>query len=488
MRYKVKMRKQILSLITVLSAIVLTACNDDSFSTSSSNMLSFSTDTVKLDTIFSTLPTATSSLWVFNRSSDGIRCSSVRLQNGNQSGFRVNVDGTYLGASSGYKLTDVEIRKGDSIRMFVEATLPIRHRDGPQETEDNLIFTLESGVEQTVNLNAWAWDADFLRNVTVSSDSTISSSRPIVVFGGIKVAKGATLTIAAGTTLYFRNEAGIDVEGRLVCEGTAQSGITLRGERLDNMFDYLPYDRVSGNWQGIHFAVSSYDNSIAYTDLHSTYNGIVADSSSIDHTKLYIRNSIVHNCQGYGLYIENGVAVVENCQITNTLGDCLRIDGGEMTVNNCTIAQFYPFDSARGNALSITNQKGPLNAFICANSIVTGYADDVIYGTFDENDSTKTFAYKFEDCILRTPQITEADSIFYENVVFEDVKDTVSTGRKMFREVDADLQRYDFHLAEGAVAIGRASKLTSLPTDREGTIRDDEPDLGCYEWKPSAEN
>jgi len=476
------MRRLLYPIIIWATAIGIAACDDDSFSTSASNLLSFSTDTVRLDTIFSTLPTATQSLWAYNRSDDGIRCTSIRLENGSQSGFRVNVDGTYLGPTSGYKIADVDIRKGDSIRIFVEATLSTQQEEGPQQAEDRLVFTLESGVEQSVSLNAFAWNADILHNITVSSDSTISSSRPIVVFGGIKVKQGATLTIAAGSDIYFRNEAGIDVEGTLICRGTAQNGITLRGDRLDDMFDYLPYDRVSGNWQGIHLASSSYNNVIDYTDLHSPYNGIVADSAATEQIKLQISNSIVHNCQGDGLYIANGTVLAENCQITNTLGDCFRIDGGNALVNNCTIAQFYPFDSARGYALNISNNKGALNGFACANTIITGYADDVINGSRDKNDSTKTFAFQFEDCILRTPRITEADSVYYTRVVFEDVEDTVSTGKKMFVEVDADLQRYDFHLAPESAAIGLANAATSLPNDRDGQQRDGQPDLGCYEY------
>lgn len=480
------MRKFLLHIFALTAAVasITTACSDDSFSLSTSNRLSFSTDTVRLDTVFSTISSPTSSLWAFNRSADGIRVATVRQANASQSGFRVNVDGTYLGSSSGYKLSDLEIRKGDSIRIFVEATLPTQHANEPQLTEDDLVFTLESGVEQTVNLRAYAWDATIIRNIVVTSDSTLSADKPILVLGGITVAEGATLTIAPGTTIYFDANAGIDVNGRLVCQGTATEGITLRPSRLDNMFDYLPYDRVSGNWQGIHLASSSYNNIIDYTDLHSSYNGIVADSAATDKMKLTITNSIVHNCQGDGINIENGCILIENCQITNTLGDCFHIDGGEALLYNCTLAQFYPFDSARGQALGITNDKGPLRGFGCANSIITGYADDVITGTFDENDSTKAFVYQFEDCILRTPRITEADSVFYTRVVFEDVEDTVTTGEKLFREVDADLQRYDFHLAEGSAAIGKANPLTAMPTDREGTLRDEEPDLGCYEYKP----
>ncbi len=58
--------------------------------------LRFSTDTVSLDTTFSNVPTPTRSFWVYNHSGKSLRCSTVRLENGNQTGFRVNVDGTFL--------------------------------------------------------------------------------------------------------------------------------------------------------------------------------------------------------------------------------------------------------------------------------------------------------------------------------------------------------------------------------------------------------
>ena len=196
---------------------VLTACQDnESFTTSTTNLLTFSTDTVKLDTTFSTVPTATKTFWVYNRSGAGIRCRNVRLEQGNQTGYRVNVDGQYLGATEGFQTNDVELREGDSIRVFVELTSPVNSQDKPQLVSDNLIFTLESNVQQKVNLRAFSWDADLIDNMTVSSDYTIDSSRPIIVRGGITVEEGATLTINAGNTLYFHNDAGINVHGTLV--------------------------------------------------------------------------------------------------------------------------------------------------------------------------------------------------------------------------------------------------------------------------------
>ena len=90
----------ILSAMTVVLIALFSCTDDDDFTTSPANCLDFSLDTVRLDTVFSQVPTATKTFWVYNHSGSGIRCSSVRLEKGNQTGFRVNVDGVYLGASA----------------------------------------------------------------------------------------------------------------------------------------------------------------------------------------------------------------------------------------------------------------------------------------------------------------------------------------------------------------------------------------------------
>lgn len=155
------------------------------------------------------------------------------MENGNQAGFRVNVDGAYLSPTSGFQVNDIEVRNKDSIRVFVELTSPVNNGDRPLKIEDNIIFTLESGVQQKVNLMAYSWDADMMRNVVIDKDSTLGgSAKPIIVYGGITVNDGATLTIVPGTTIFFHADAGMDVYGRLKCVGDAGNEITLRAIAL----------------------------------------------------------------------------------------------------------------------------------------------------------------------------------------------------------------------------------------------------------------
>lgn len=473
------------SFILGLMCLFVSCSDEDTFSLSKSDILTFSADTISMDTVFSTVPTSTRTFWIYNKSGSGIRCSKIRLVRGNQTGFRVNVDGEYLSPTTGYQISDVEVRNNDSIRVFVELTSPENGKHDPQLIEDEILFTLSSGVEQKICLNAYTWDANLLKDVLIKNDTTINShEKPVVIYGGLIVDSCATLNISAGTTIYFHGDAGLDVYGKLISEGTPEENVILRGDRTDKMFDYLPYDNVSGQWQGLHFYGSSYDNKIYYTDIHGTFNGIICDSSDVSRPKLMLYNGTVHNCQGYGVKSENCLIDIRNTQISNTLNDCVAIIGGDATIRQSTLAQFYPFDSNRGAALFYSNYSGdsymPLLRMDCINTIVTGYANDVIVGT-QMDDDTKDFNYRFINSLLRTPVVEDDNNII--NVIFEDVtdSDTIS-GEDNFILVDIDKQRYDFHLKSDSHAINAADIEYSLPEDRDGKFRDEHPDIGCYEY------
>lgn len=493
------------------SCMMASCVDDESFSSSPSHLLSFSTDTVQLDTTFSRVPTVTKTMWVYNRSGDGIRCSSVRLELGNQTGFRVNVDGTYLSPAAGFKAQDVEIRKGDSIRVFVELTSSEQAADAPQLVTDNLVFALESGVQQKVNLKAYSWNAQLLRDVKVSSDETWPKAewgeKPIVIYGGLTVAENATLTLQEGAKLYFHENAGLDVHGTLKSQGSATREVVLRGDRIDHMFDYLPYDRTPGQWQGIRLRPTSHDNLLRYTDVHSAYDGVVVDSCRDEalsqRSKLHLDCATIHNCQGYGLKVDSAAIVtIDNSQLSNCLGNCLYVDGARsVKANNTTFAQFYPFEGNRGSAISF---KAPVtDTLLVSNSLVTGYAGDEIKWTPVEG---KPLKFGFDHSVLRTEKMLTDDSLRFTHVLYEqDAPDTLMVGEKHFTVFDTKNLIYDFHLVEKSAAIGRACPVVpalssadglpaadencvrSLPTDRNGYQRDaSKPDAGCYQHREKA--
>lgn len=431
----------------IVHCAMISCTNDESFTTSREDMLTFTADTLRMDTVFSNVGSATYTFWVYNHTNQGIRLNSVRLKNGNQTGFRVNVDGSYLDNTLGAVVTDIEVRKGDSLCVFVELTSPETHQLEPQMVSDDLLFLLESGIEQRVRLEAWAWDAEKWTDKVISRDTIIYTRVPIVLYGsGLRVDSGAVLTLV-GTTLYFHDGAGIDVYGRIEAEDCV-----MRGDRLDHMFDYLPYDRISGQWRGLWFAPSSTGNMLIGTEIRNANAGIcLSDSSEFNRGQLRLGMShcVVHNTKGHGLVSYHSNIALEYCQLTNTFGDCLAVYGGICTVDHCTLAQFYPFSAECGAALRFV-ANGDIY-FVCTNSIVTGYEEDVVMG--EVTDTTAVYAYQFSDCLLRTPKV-ENDTVGFRNIIWETPKDSIQ-GKKHFARIDEDNLYYDFHLDSLSIAKGK---------------------------------
>ena len=408
----------------LLSGVLLAACtDDDSFTTATGNKLIFSEDTIRFDTLFSAVPSATQSFWVRNQSGDGIRIRTARLERSNQSGYRVNVDGTFLDPVG----NNFEVRDGDSILVFVEVTTRENNAKGLHLVEDNIVFTLESGVEQRVNLRTFSWDALKMNSLVVSRDTTIESDIPLLFYGnGITVAPNVTLNLR-NTELYFHDGAGIRVEGNIVAEDCL-----FRGDRLDRMFSYLPYDRVSGQWQGFTLRPSS-NNTFVNCEIRNAVDAVLCDSATLSMT-----NCVLHNSSGEGLSVHNSEVQLNYCQFSNTYGDCLSLEGCIARIDHCTLAQFYPFSGMRGAALRFTNSDMPLD-FNCSYTLVTGYADDVVMG--GQSDETTGYEFRFDHCLLRTPEMK--DDGRFEEIIWETPEDTIQ-GKQHFVVFDEDNLFYDF--------------------------------------------
>ena len=231
----------------------------------------------------------------------------------------------------------------------------------------------------------------------------------------------------------------------------------MRGDRLDRMFDYLPYDRVSGQWKGIHFHESSAKNRLSRTEIRNAGNAIILDSARLDTTqvRLSMTQCIVHNAKGHGLEAVNAFISLRDCQFTNTWGDCVSVIGGVADISYCTLAQFYPFNANRGAALRFSNYRDetdiPLYRLCCEGSIVTGYDDDVLMGGI--RDTTAAFNYRFIKTLLRTPKVESADSVRFSDVLWETPKDSIQ-GIKHFKIIDEKNLYYDFHLDSLSTAQG----------------------------------
>ena len=145
-------------LLPVLGGMTLLACdNSDRFTVNRGAVLRFSSDTIRFDTVLTTIPSSTRMLTVYNRNKNGLRIQRVWMERMKDSPYQVNVDGISL--SPAQEAYDFEVRGGDSLMVFVKVLLPETGQDEPLVNNDRLMIQLESGVVQSVVLTATAQDS-----------------------------------------------------------------------------------------------------------------------------------------------------------------------------------------------------------------------------------------------------------------------------------------------------------------------------------------
>lgn len=470
--------------LVLMSAFLVVSCSEDAdFSSSPDLRLEFSCDTLSFDTLFTTVGSPTGIMKVYNRNGSSLRIASVSLAGGGASGFRVNVDGQH----SDY-ISDLEIRKNDSLYVFVEATLPENHGETPLVVSDSLVFTLESGVQQCVTLLAYGRDVVFMRGVVVQGDSTVSRGH-YIVYDSLVVAPDATLTVEGGATFYFHAGVEMRVEGTLLAGDESGSGVVFRGDRTDNMFSYLPYDRIPGQWGGIVFASSSTGNVLRGCDIHSAEYGVRVESGDTASLRLAIESSRIENVRGNALETVRSRVSVRNSLLANAGGNCVKIVGGDAEFVHCTIANFYAW-TVRDVALALHNsvdgEPASLDGALFANCVIAGSKDDEVMGYMASFGDTivNAFNYRFVSSLVNT--VDDGDENFVD-VVFDD-KEMHPYAKGHFRLVDHSVFSYDFHLSDSALARGIASQSYSVlcPLDLDGVQRPaDAADAGCFQFVPA---
>ena len=488
-------------LLPILLALLVVACSDyESFSDNPSFRLTFSQDTVAFDTLISTIPSSTKTLFVFNNNNDGVRINTRKLEGGAESRFRVNVDGRFLTDGIWH---DFELLKHDSLFVRIEMTPPEVGNNEPLYFKDKLHFLLENGVTQTVVLSGGAIDAYIMKEgLMIESNETLLTDKPYVIYDSLVVKPDATLTLTEGTTLMFHDKAALHVYGKLIVQGSIEKPVVLRGDRLDHMFDYLRYDNTPSRWEGVIIHRGSYGNELFQCDLHSACFGIIVEDTeqtTPDETNpsVTLDCCILHNIGGDGLQLNNCVSKVTNTQISNTLGHTVSINGGLHTFIYCTLAQFYPFTASRGDGLHLASSEdgsdyGLLRKAHFINCVITGYGEDVIMGENIPDDGS--CSYLFHHCFLNTPSVDDAEH--FVGCIFDQDKKK-NEDEKLVRQdnfvlFDTDNFLYDFTpKAESLIRSLADPAYEGLPTfDRKGVSRlaDESPDAGCYEYvAPSDE-
>lgn len=465
--------------IAALFSLICVSCIDDSMTTSSSDILTFSRDTVNFDTVFTDVGTPTARLIVSNRAKKGINISSIRFRR-DDTEFTLNVDGV-----SGKEFHDVEIRGNDSIYVFIECFIPETQGASPGLRADELEF-VTNGVTQTVRVEAYGQNVTRLDRLIVSNDMTLTAEQPYVVFGDLNVEKGATLRIEPGAMVLFHDGASLTVDGRLEAIGEAGKLIHMRGDRLDNVLPDVGYDILAGQWNGVRIGAGSFGNRMEYVDMRSTKEGLVLDScNNMDQRKLTLVNSWLHNSQGDVLSSKFARVEAYGCCFSEAAGSVVNLTGGNHRFIQCTFANNYLFSAIRGSLLQLghclpdhaAEHNLPLMKASFENCILYGLCPDLNVDDFAGSEvffryvsfkSTGENDDNFLDCLWDTdPMFLTDRPIYYFNYRLKNDSPVKSAGNPAYvvTETRRDMYGVD-RLSDGNPSLG-AFQFVPQPEETE---------------------
>ena len=480
------MRKGFYILILLIGLI---SCRQGVVSDDPTLKLQFSHDTVLFDTVFTTMGSSTKRVMVYNPNENALCIDQVSLREGRY--FHINLDGE----NSMEELRNITLRGGDSLFLFVRAYINPQKENSPVLVDDEIAFGVNGNV-QTIQLQAYGQNIRRIRNnkgLVVFQDLTLTNDKPYLMYDTVAVA--GDLTIQAGATVYMHAGAMLYAYGNVTAQGTKEEPIIFRGDRMDMLFDSVPYRMASGLWNGI-YLVNPVDMlpptyKIEYMDILSGSVGLYVYSEAESNLpQLTLQNSRIHNHSIYGLVVQNVDASVVNCEISNCASYCVYLAGGKHEFVHNTIASYYGYPYTNLNihqniladdvaAVYINNLSKNTAKTVSSfkNCIITGgRKNNVVVAT----PFTEYYEGRFEGNYLRSDSLDEA---FAKNNVY--ASDSDSTVFRNIYYLYKEYHYYDFHLDTLSPARGIGDSIVALPypLDREGVQRKTKPDAGCYEFR-----
>ncbi|MGB0930087.1 MAG: hypothetical protein ACPGVB_04890 [Chitinophagales bacterium] len=489
-------------LMVILMSIVFSFCaKDEVISDDPTAMLDFDKDTLKFDTVFVTMGSATEELKIYNRNDKRVQIS-VSLGGGDASLFRMNVDGTPT-----TDIRDIEIWANDSMYIFAEVTIDPNNEATPFVVEDSILFTI-NGNEQKVQLRSWGQNAHFYGpgapNGVVVCDTTWTNDLPYVITDSLVVSPDCRLTMEAGTRVYFHNQAALLVEGSLQVNGGVDSADVVRfqGTRLDSKFGTEFYQRIPGQWFGIVFSPGSKENFINGALIRNSLFGVVVDTFNTSGTPsqaatLTIQNSTIRDV-GWGIVGSDNTilginTVVYNCAFNNLL----LTRGGRYKFAHCTFVNTATRYIGHEQPILLLNNYNAQTGLVY--QMDTRFYSSVLYGlgaAVEEEIAQDTvileganYGLKFNNCLLRTTLEKEnpafMDCLFREDFGAQDT---------LFADYFFDIDGFNLRLNpnspiidkgltrdEFVTLLGDTIPFEVVELDAEGKMRDEIPDMGAYE-------
>ncbi len=499
--------KQYFLFLLVGSLAILSCKKENDLLTDTGARLSFSTDTLTFDTVFTQIGSATRRFTIRNFNEGTINISRIELVNGSSSNFRFNVDGI-----AGPEVENLEIRSGDSAFVFVEVTVDPTNQNAPLVIYDALRF-LTNGNIQDVTLEAWGQDAYYYRPTQTPSgfpalsflseygeyfpigvNMELPADKPHVIFGYLVIDSLINLKINAGAQIHFYENAGLWAYrgSNLNVQGELGNEVVFRGYRLEDYYNELP-----GQWDRIILNESPNDHIFNHARIENSFIGISAEyyflsgTPQVASNKLKFTNSTITNTEGVGMLVRNYNVEGTNSLIANSQNQLFAsTGGGEQRFVHCTFANYWQYGSRQegslyaANGVQIQISSSEAIEYIGDQSVFFGNC--IFYGPNDEElevDSIQggDLDVVFDHCVLKT-ELTQVDpGLSFLNCI-------INPGSQpgYFNPLFEDTGENDFTLHAGSVAIDEGNSVITdtLSVDLKGDMRDALPDIGCYEYTP----
>lgn len=451
------------------------SCRKDFDTQLSSGNLSFSVDTLFLDTVFNTLSTQTYSLKVYNNSKNAIRIPTVKLARAD-SKYRMNVDGI-----SGTEFKDVTILEKDSIFIFVEASI-LTEETTEMVYKDRILFQSEGNL-QDINLVTLVQDVHFLFSEDEVdfdlSETTFTKDKPYAIYGNASVPKNGSLTIEAGSIVHFSENSSLTIsEGAsLNINGTLNDSIVFKGANLSHVFNQIP-----GQWDGIKIAENTTVN-INYLKILNPSTGIDINNNT---NNITLNNTEIYNASNYGISAKNANITANNLVIGKARKSGLFLQGGTYTFNHATLANYWSNGFRTNRNVQLANYyiqedlnvNAPLNSVNFTNSIITGRLSSELL--LDKSKDEDIFNFSFKNCMLKL----DRDDSEKENSLY-DIDNTTLFSEVLFNKKEdfRNTNINDLRIGLENQGIRKANTAFSnlTPLDITGTSRDSNPDIGAYQ-------
>ena len=479
----------IVSLIAI--SCILSSCFDETFESNVDVELVTSLDTLRFDTVFTTIGSITRQFVVHNPTNSNINITSIALDEGSQSMFRLNVDGI-----PGNEATEIPILANDSVHVFVEVTVD---PDQPLSVSPFIIeefLTIRSGGrEKKVQLEAWGQNANYFPSRNTQGQIVVLSCRggqitwddprPYVI-NGLLFIDSCEIVVPPGTQVFVHGgiarqediifgDGGLFFlpDGRFTIAGTRDNPVVFQGDRLEPAFDDLP-----GQWAGIRFLAGSTGHTIRHAEIRNSTVGIRADSAS----SAEITNVTIANTSNVGILAVHAELQVDNTLIhSNGTQSIAMTFGGEYNFRHCTIANFQ--NQSAGVFMDNFTCRNAECSIISTNPLEVNFSNSIIMGSNDneidvidvgEGMDPDLFSLTLDHTLVK---VTDENENYPASSCVECIE---QTDQPVFLDVFSD----DYTLDTVSVARGAGTFISDLALDLLGLPRDtDNPDLGCFEFQ-----